>query len=76
MEARPRRLRDAGWRWCLCRGAGEECLRDFFSLRRNLRRSSLVEVEEELDDDEEVVRFFFLRTSGALLEKAAKGAAS
>ena len=35
-----------------------------------------MEVEEEGDEDEEVVRFFFLRTSGALLEKAAKGAAS
>ena len=35
-----------------------------------------MEVEEEVDEDEEVVRFFFLRTSGALLEKAAKGAAS
>ena len=76
MEVRPRCLRVAGLRWCLCGGAGEECLRDFFSLRRSLRRSSLVDVEEEVEEDEEVVRFFFLRTSGALLEKAAKGAAS
>ena len=35
-----------------------------------------MDVEEDVDEDEEVVRFFFLRAPGALLEKAAKGAAS